>query len=287
MSLDNAKNFAKVVVSGIYGTTETQVTLRTGDGTKLPTVSFNNTWWNSSVYNDPSDDPNVEIVRCTNIAGDLLTITRAQESTTASSKNTPNAVYRMIAGFTAKSFNIDIPAIPSSSLSSVSGSIIATPGIGQGHIAPNSLNLAHMLLPSTSGNVISTPGIGQGHIAPNSLNLAHMLLPSVSGNVIATPAISAAHLAQNTQFTFSSGITLGLSSVAGPLYGQTTLAAGSGSAVTTAVNVNSLIMLCVGNPGANTNQGTPMVHLRSPGRGFNIRSTNASDNSSITWMILN
>lgn len=38
-------------------------------------------------YPDPSDDPYVEIVRVTGISTDTLTVTRAQEGTSASNKN--------------------------------------------------------------------------------------------------------------------------------------------------------------------------------------------------------
>ncbi len=111
MALDNAKNFAKVTVSIGYSAAATLIVLQTGDGTKLPTVAFNLVWWNSTDYADPSDDPNVEIVRCTLISTDTLTVTRAQEGTAASAKNTTGKVYKMIAGLTAKVINTDIPGI--------------------------------------------------------------------------------------------------------------------------------------------------------------------------------
>ena len=108
MALDLFKNFAKVTVSTGYDAAATSVVLSGGHGTKLPTAPFNATWWNSTDYPDPSDDPNVEIVRVTAIATDTLTVTRAQESTSASTKNTASKTYRMIAGLTAKTFNSDL-----------------------------------------------------------------------------------------------------------------------------------------------------------------------------------
>ncbi len=109
--LDNAKNFAKTTVSIGYNAAATSIVLQTGDGAKLPTVAFNAVWYNSTDYPDPSDDPYVEIVRVTVIATDTLTITRAQESTTATAKNISGKVYKLIAGITAKVINTDIPAI--------------------------------------------------------------------------------------------------------------------------------------------------------------------------------
>jgi hypothetical protein len=106
--MDNAKNFAKVTVSTGYDASATSIVLSTGHGAKLPTVPFNASWWNSTDYPDPSDDPNVEVIRVTAIATDTLTVTRAQEGTSASTKNTGGKTYKMIAGLTAKVINNDV-----------------------------------------------------------------------------------------------------------------------------------------------------------------------------------
>ena len=109
--MDNFKNFAKVQVSTGYDASATSIALTAGHGAKLPAPPFNATWWNSTDFPDPSDDPNVEIVRVTAIATDTLTVTRAQESTSASTKNTASKTYRMIAGLTAKTFNPDLSVL--------------------------------------------------------------------------------------------------------------------------------------------------------------------------------
>ena len=105
MALDGVKNFAIVTVSTTYDASATSIVLTTGHGAKLPdpaTANFNLVWWDSSNYADPSSDPNVEIVRCTAKSTDTLTVTRAQEGTGASTKNTGGATYKMILGVTAK-----------------------------------------------------------------------------------------------------------------------------------------------------------------------------------------
>lgn len=111
MPIDNAKNFAKVTVSTGYDASATSIVLTTGHGARLPTAPFNVVWWNSTDYSDPSDDPNVEVVRVTGVSTDTLTVTRAQEGTTGSTKNTAAKVYKMIAGLTAKVINTDIPSV--------------------------------------------------------------------------------------------------------------------------------------------------------------------------------
>lgn len=104
--LDAVKNFGKVTVSAGYTNLDTVIVLALGDGIRLPNPSidgeFNLTWWNSTDYPDPSDDPNREIVRVTTRAGDVLTITRAQEGISSSNKNIPGKTYKMILALTSK-----------------------------------------------------------------------------------------------------------------------------------------------------------------------------------------
>jgi hypothetical protein len=103
---DAIKNFAKCTVSTGYDADDTSIALSSGEGSKLPQPSsdgeFNVVWWNSTDYPDPADDPNVEIVRVTARSTDTLTATRAQESTSASAKNTAGKTYKMVLGPTKK-----------------------------------------------------------------------------------------------------------------------------------------------------------------------------------------
>lgn len=98
-NLDPVKNFAIVTVSTGYDASATSIALTSGHGARLPAPStdgaFNLVWWNSTDYSNPADDPNVEIVRVTARSTDTLTVTRAQESTSASTKNTSAKTYKM------------------------------------------------------------------------------------------------------------------------------------------------------------------------------------------------
>src|SRR5262245_3765004 len=105
MALDQTVNFGKVTVSTGYNASATSIVLTTGHGARLPdpaSGNFNLVWWNSTDYGDPSDDPNVEIVRVTAKSSDTLTISRAQESTSASTKNTSTKTYKMVLALTKK-----------------------------------------------------------------------------------------------------------------------------------------------------------------------------------------
>lgn len=106
MLLDPVRNFAKVQVAGLHTATDTSIPLIAGDGAKLPAPAtegaFNLVWWNETDYKDPADDPSKEIVRCTARSTDTLTITRAQEGTTATAKNLADKTYKMVLALTKK-----------------------------------------------------------------------------------------------------------------------------------------------------------------------------------------
>lgn len=94
-------NFGKVTVSTTYGSADTSIVLTTGHGSRLPaTFPYPMTWWEATTYSDPSDDPNKEIVIVTGRTGDTLTVTRAGEGTSASTKNTASKTYKMVLSIT-------------------------------------------------------------------------------------------------------------------------------------------------------------------------------------------
>ena len=75
--------------------------------------AFDVTWYNSTDYPNASDDPYKEIVRVTAKTGDALTVTRAQQGTTASAKNVAGKVYLMVLTPTKKMNDDIIASIPS------------------------------------------------------------------------------------------------------------------------------------------------------------------------------
>jgi len=79
---DAHTNFAisAVVTPPSPATTGTTLTVTGGHGSRFPTPPFNATVWPSGATPDPT---NAEVVRVTAISTDTLTITRAQESSSA------------------------------------------------------------------------------------------------------------------------------------------------------------------------------------------------------------
>lgn len=109
MTLDPVKNFAKVTLTTGYDGDDVSISLVSGEGSLLPNPAsdgaFNLVWYNDTDFPDPTDDPNREIVRCTARSGDTLTITRAQEGTSASTKNASGKTYKMLLSITKKTID--------------------------------------------------------------------------------------------------------------------------------------------------------------------------------------
>lgn len=106
MAIDAIKNFVKANVSTGYNNTATSIVLASGTGAKFPNPAtdgqFNLVWWDCVNYADPSDDPNVEVIRVTARSVDTLTIVRGQEGTAAANHNTAGVTYRVILPVTSK-----------------------------------------------------------------------------------------------------------------------------------------------------------------------------------------
>lgn len=105
LTIDQIKNFAKGILLQGYSAAATTISFIPGDGAKFPdptSGAFNVVWWNATDYDDPADDPQVEIVRFVAGAGDVKTILRGQELTLATAKNVPNKTYKMVLSLTTK-----------------------------------------------------------------------------------------------------------------------------------------------------------------------------------------
>lgn len=110
MPIDNAKNFAKVIVDPA-GYNDAVTSIDVDDASVLPAAPFNAVWWNATDYPDPSDDPGAEIVRVTAIATNTLTIVRNQEASGASDHSAAGKTFFLVAGLTAKTINEDVMPI--------------------------------------------------------------------------------------------------------------------------------------------------------------------------------
>jgi hypothetical protein len=107
MPLDQVENFVEVNVSGDHSSTETTISLQSGEASNLPDPAsgeFNLVWFDSTNFSRPSEDNSVEVVRVTgrDTTNDTITVLRGQENTTAVAHDTTNSDYVMILAQTAK-----------------------------------------------------------------------------------------------------------------------------------------------------------------------------------------
>lgn len=106
LALDPARNFAVCQLSVGYDFAATSLVALAGCAAKLPVPSsdgpFNLVWFNATDYVRPDLDPAVEIIRATALSGETLTVTRAQEGTTAVNHNLVGRVYQLVLAPTAK-----------------------------------------------------------------------------------------------------------------------------------------------------------------------------------------
>jgi hypothetical protein len=145
--MDGYVNFGKTRVSTGYDASATSIVLASGDGARLPSSAYNATWWNGTDYPDPADDPNREIVRVTAGFGtDTLTVTRAQEGTSASTKNTAGKTYRLLASPTTKLIDDILASIPGS---------VTTPVLVREQFVATSGQTAFSLSGTPSGAVLA------------------------------------------------------------------------------------------------------------------------------------
>ena len=112
MALDAVTNFGYATLSAGIDSDDTSITLTTGHGARLPSTAFNAPIWDTS-YSSPTAAYHAgaaEIVRVTARSTDTLTVTRAQEGTTARSFNTSGRTYAIGVVFTKAAYDQLAPA---------------------------------------------------------------------------------------------------------------------------------------------------------------------------------
>ncbi len=156
-AIDNFANFAVATVSTGYDASATSIALTTGHGALLPAAPFNCTWFNSTDNPDLISDANKEIIRVTAKSTDTLTITRAQESTSAHTHNTSAKVYKLDCTI-SKKFTDDIAAEFAAARTVATGGTGLTTLTAHGLVRGNGASTPTFLLPGAAGNIAISDG---------------------------------------------------------------------------------------------------------------------------------
>jgi hypothetical protein len=100
-TFDQKANFVRGDVSTGYDASATSIDLASGQGTRFPdpaSGAYNLVWKKKNV----NEDANIEVIRVTGKSTDTLTITRAQEGTSAATHNDVGAEYEVYLAPTKK-----------------------------------------------------------------------------------------------------------------------------------------------------------------------------------------
>jgi hypothetical protein len=153
MALDPVVNFFRSQIATLpVASGGTVIVLPTGDGNKLPNPATDGAF-NLTIYN--ADDPFVtpEIVRVTGRSGDTLTVTRAQEGTSATNK-TAGSTWSVELTPTAKTIqDIDSKKVEKTG-DTMTGTLTATKLIPSGNVTAGN----GMYLPAANTVAVSTNG---------------------------------------------------------------------------------------------------------------------------------
>lgn len=161
--LDPISNLGACPASTGYDAAATSIVVATGCGASLPTAATNYGWCNATDYpygcKDASgvSDPNYEVVRCTR-STDTLTCTRAQESTSASTKNTSAKTY-WLTTLTAKTFTDVNTALGASFVTTATNSVLTNESVLTGTANQVIVTGATLSTPQDIGTA-STPTFG-------------------------------------------------------------------------------------------------------------------------------
>ena len=129
------KNNAVATFASAITNSQTSIQLSTGQGAKFPTLTGGNVFY--ATFSDAATNSILEVVLVTAIAGDVLTVTRAQDGTTAQSYlQGDNCSLRLNAGvitdFLSKTFGGALAAPLTGTTLTMSGLIYGNGGGGNG-----------------------------------------------------------------------------------------------------------------------------------------------------------
>lgn len=281
---DQHKNFAysTVATAPSPASSGTSLVVASGDGTKFPAVPFNATVWPA---NSQPTTANAEIVRVTARSTDTLTITRAQESTSARSIGTGDQIAATVTAKTLtdiETMSLDAIAAANATAADWSNNshkiTSVTAGAATGEAAVYQQTVAAIL--TTTGDIVYASGANVA--ARRAVGSAGQVLTSAAGvptweSFYATGLLPDATIAQTydrilgtqTAATLTSG-TLRLQGIM--LMGGVTITSITFASGSTALAVGTHQIFGLYDDDLGTSSGTARALLRG-----------TSDDTSTAW----
>lgn len=112
MAFLRKKNCARTTIDQVGGLNSSDLSVVVTDASQLPdSGDFLVTVWNKSSFPNPCDDSNVEILKVTDISGNILTIQRGQEDTLGVSHANNHAVEMLITAGTFEELETEINSL--------------------------------------------------------------------------------------------------------------------------------------------------------------------------------
>jgi len=203
MPLDPVVNFFRSQIATLpLASGGATMVITTGDGNKLPNPATDGAF-NLVIYN--ANDPFVtpEIVRVTAKSGDSLTITRAQEGTTATNKTAGNTWFVELVNTAKMIQNIDTNKVEKTG-DTMTGTLTATKLIPSGNVTAGN----GMYLPATNQVAFSTNGVERVRvISTGEVGIAKTPTAGVALDI--TGAVTASGLATAGKFAPTANTTAG------------------------------------------------------------------------------
>ena len=199
--VDQVKNFVVGTVSTGYDESATTIVLDSGHNLPNPSGdNYNVVWYDSTNFSNPALDPKVEIDRVTVLSTNTITITRAQESTSATTKNTSGATYKMILAPTAKTIT-DLQ-------SEIDSDITTHTGLGDAHHAESHTIASHSDTTATGVELETlTDGSDADSLHAHAVNDAKVTNATHTGDVTGATALTiGADKVNDTHIDWGTGV---------------------------------------------------------------------------------
>lgn len=183
MALDTVKNFAYATLAAGIAADATSLNVTSGHGARLPSTAFDAVIWDLS-YPSPTAAYHAsaaEVVRVTARSTDALTITRAQDDSTARAFNTNGRIYAIAQVFTKGTFDKLAPKsnaalTETTTVDAINPNVADLGTVASGTITLSTTKAVNKVVASGSAATVALPA------TPIALN--HILLVETGASVV-------------------------------------------------------------------------------------------------------